>query len=762
MQRKSFPILFIILALSFFLSGFGIFDEISLARHAQKKKHHDIIKMLQPSLDQGKELSAWRLFFLTGAYYEIRDYQRALSTAHMMQKRVDAGDRSAYGADISVYPYIFRGYIYLDQGDPQKADMEGQKAYALLHSGGRDRQTFYQSELISICDFWGVALELTGKKEEAARLIRILNRINSQGQVFAPEKYIAIARIYMAKKDYAGALAAVKNPESKVSGLATAFYDQTFQEIPKLYILSKSLFETGNLSEAKEGYDQLLGHPRISEIGGIYWIVLTDRAKIALAEGKKDAAEDLLKKAIEVIEKQRSSITTEAGRIGFVGDKQTAYSELIMLLLHSGRTAEAFAYVERAKARALVDLLASQKNFRVLGSKARLVAADLNQLTKAENELAVVSAPENAETQNKTRSVIVTLKKDLQEKDPQTAALVTVTTPAAADIQGKLMPDETLLEYYGVGRNWHVFVLSREGITAKKLALADPNEDIDRLRQAIVHPSSGDYKIYAESLYRKLLAPVIPLIKTPKIILVSHGPLHYLPFAALYDGKGYLIDRFSIRYLPSASILSFLKTGVRKETANRALILGNPKLADPQYDLAFAQEEALAIGKILPGSKVLLRSEATATSFMSLAGQYPLIHLAVHGMFHPDRPLASALLLAPDQNHNGLVAASDLYSLSLTADLVTLSACETALGKVATGDDVVGFTRGFLYAGAGSLLSSLWPVDDRATRDLMVQFYSNLSSMSKDEALRQAQMKVKSNSPHPYYWAAFVLTGNAR
>ncbi|MBN2567833.1 MAG: CHAT domain-containing protein, partial [Deltaproteobacteria bacterium] len=124
-------------------------------------------------------------------------------------------------------------------------------------------------------------------------------------------------------------------------------------------------------------------------------------------------------------------------------------------------------------------------------------------------------------------------------------------------------------------------------------------------------------------------------------------------------------------------------------------------------------------------------------------------------------PLDSALLLAADSNNDGLLRAADLYNLSLNADLVTLSACETALGRVSTGDDVVGFTRGFLYAGARSLISSLWQVDDRATRDLMVHFYINLSKMSKDEALRQAQLETKEQYPHPYYWAAFLLTGSA-
>lgn len=138
-------------------------------------------------------------------------------------------------------------FIWIRENRKRPHSLVGETAFNLLHSGGRDRQNFYRSELISICDFWGVALELTGRKEEARKLIDTLNNVNSRDQVFAPEKYIALARIYMAKKDYANALASVRNPEAKVAGLTAAFYDQTFQEIPKLYILSKSLFETGNL-----------------------------------------------------------------------------------------------------------------------------------------------------------------------------------------------------------------------------------------------------------------------------------------------------------------------------------------------------------------------------------------------------------------------------------------------------------------------------------------------------------------------------------
>ncbi len=137
-------------------------------------------------------------------------------------------------------------------------------------------------------------------------------------------------------------------------------------------------------------------------------------------------AEEMLKKAIDVIEKQRSSINSEAGRIGFVGDKQTAYAELTALLLADGRYAEAFAYVERAKARALVDLLASQKNINSAADRLSKSRQRWSNLTKAENDLIVVAQVEDKEGQIKTRSVVLALKKDLQEKAPELATLVSV------------------------------------------------------------------------------------------------------------------------------------------------------------------------------------------------------------------------------------------------------------------------------------------------------------------------------------------------
>ncbi|MFH2045874.1 MAG: CHAT domain-containing protein [Pseudomonadota bacterium] len=761
MKHKKYFTRFVILLLSCFFAACSLSRDIRLSSYAQKQQLHEIINTLQPKLDKGNTLSSFQLFLLASSYNGIRNYNKALSITDLLQKQIDNGDNTFVGSDLTVYPQVLRGSIYLDQGEPQMAIEQGIIAYNLLHADGRDKQSFYTSQLISVYDILGVAYALSGNTPDAEKIADSLQNV-SITVMNGPEKYSALARIYMALKKYDKALSAIRNPDAKVTGTITAFYDQTFQEIPNLFILSKSLYETGNIAEAKKGYDRLLGHPQIEQIGSIYWIVLLDRAKIALAEGQKINAEDMLKKAIDIIEKQRSSINSEAGRIGFVGDKQTAYAEMATLLLDGNRYSEAFAYVERAKARVLVDLLASQKNIKApAGQTAVQIESTLARLNKSENDLNVVAqSDKDKEIQTKTRSVVLKLKKELQDNAPELAALVSVTTPSTTEIQSKIKNDETLLEYYCAGEKWYVFILTDKMISVHKLPVTDLNKNIEALRKNITTQNLPAFNRYSQMLYRQIFAVAAPAIKTEKLIIVPHGSLHYLPFAALLNGKEYLIDHFSIRMLPSASVLDFLKKSIKQENQG-ALIFGNPKLNNPKYDLKFAQDEALAISNIIPKSNVFLRNEASKYNLEKFGNKYSIIHLAVHGMFDIDKPLDSALLLAADTIDNGLLRAGDLYNLSLSADLVTLSACETALGKVATGDDVIGFTRGFLYAGAHSLISSLWQVDDEATRDIMVNFYTNLSKMNKDEALRQAQLKVKKQYPNPYYWAAFVLTGSA-
>ena len=285
------------------------------------------------------------------------------------------------------------------------------------------------------------------------------------------------------------------------------------------------------------------------------------------------------------------------------------------------------------------------------------------------------------------------------------------------------------------------------------------------------------------------------------MIIVPHDVLHYLPFHALQSPDGrYLIESYPIYYLSSASLLQFIKEK-RKARGERVLAFGNPDLGDPNKDLKFAELEAQEVRTLYPYSTVLVRKEATEGKSKGLSPQYDMLHFATHAELKEEDPLSSAILLAKDGKEDGRLEVREIFGMDLKANLVVLSACETGLGKLSSGDELVGLTRAFIYAGTPSVVASLWKVEDNSTAALMASFYRNLKTMSKVEALRQAQLELirgqassdllarrgvggigklgevpeaKSDSPgsvpvsisvstfHPYFWAPFILVGDGK
>ena len=303
--------------------------------------------------------------------------------------------------------------------------------------------------------------------------------------------------------------------------------------------------------------------------------------------------------------------------------------------------------------------------------------------------------------------------------------------------------------------------LSDGKLQTVKLNGAGLIDDVMAFRQLIETPGSPGFMDASRKLYKRLFQPIEGSIGKHSLIIVPHGVLHYVPMNALNDGQSYIIDRYSISMMPSASALKYL----RKRKAGKGggvLIFGNPDLGDAKLDLSYAEQEARDIAGIRPRSKVFIRKEATEEALRKYGSDYTYLHFATHGQFNPEFPLQSALLLTPDSHYNGMLSVNKIYSLNLTAEMVTLSACETGLSKIANGDDLVGLTRGFLYAGSSSIVASLWKVDDVATAQLMTRFYKEMDRTDKREALRTAQLETKKKYTHPYYWASFQLTGNAK
>ena len=255
------------------------------------------------------------------------------------------------------------------------------------------------------------------------------------------------------------------------------------------------------------------------------------------------------------------------------------------------------------------------------------------------------------------------------------------------------------------------------------------------------------------TLYQLLLQPIAPrLAGYNRLLLVPHGALlHYLPFAALYDGQHYLAERYQIVNLPNAALRQFPPQPVAKR--GRPAVFGYSSNGRLPYALA----EATAVADLLGGA-AYLEEAATLDQLQSSAAQSPILHLATHGDFNPDNPLFSGLQLA-----DGQLTTLDVFNLRLPGSLVVLSACQTGRSVVGGGDELLGLMRAFLYAGAAALLLSRWAIHDDATRHFMIHYYRQLQGgQSQSEALRLTQGHFLSGQAgaayrHPYYWAAFFL-----
>jgi CHAT domain-containing protein len=721
------------------------------------------------------------------AYSKLKKYNKSFSCLEQLENKIKKGDKIvtgfgilsfSYPKDITVIPSLLKAEAYIELVDYDQSVTLAKKAYELLPTIEwplNDRYFYWELRFrVRSLGILALAYALKGDRNNASHYaVKLENEktgfltfMNSPGAAIAieDEKLLGLIRVYMALGQYDKILALTKaNKEGFLASYSRlmegvgSYALFAFVDLPKQFIINKALYETGNIKEAKEGYDKLLSNPETKSNGEIYWPILFDRGRISQGEGDTKQAVDFYKQAIDVIENQRSTINTEASKIGFVGDKQAVYHNLVRALYQDKQYEKAFEYVERAKSRSLVDLLASKKDFAVKGGNEKEIRTALAMNDSAEMEAIIQDASID---KSKTRSIQVKTREDLKARSPELSSLVTVTSQPIAEIQSLIPKAEALIEYYYRDKDMYAFILSDGKLQTVKLDSEGMAEDIQAFRKLIDTPSSTQFMDLSRKLYKRLFQPLESALNKRNLIIVSHGTLHYLPVNALHDGGGYLIDRYSIRMMPSASAMKYLQER-KADKSGGILIFGNPDLGDPKYDLEYAQKEATEVAKIRPKSKVFLRKEATEGMLRQYSKDYSYLHFATHGQFNPEAPLQSALLLAPNPQYNGILTVDKLYSLNLNADLVTLSACETGLSKIANGDDLVGLTRGFLYAGSSSIVASLWKVDDLATSHLMMRFYMELDKTNKGDALRTAQLEMKKKYPHPYYWASFQLTGNA-
>jgi CHAT domain-containing protein len=350
-------------------------------------------------------------------------------------------------------------------------------------------------------------------------------------------------------------------------------------------------------------------------------------------------------------------------------------------------------------------------------------------------------------------------------------------------LQHELSQSELFVEYVLDDPNSYALAVTRDSIHRYTLPPRDLLEQEAAQYRATLKQQKTDPSL-GQRLYDGLLGGIPELKDKRDLIVVPDGKLHLLPFSALVNSGQYLLTSHLVTVAPSGTVLNLLRH--RSDQVNRdnfpyvgvaAWTLKAPPttllakvhraISGPERSqlvaLPESRTEVETIATDLPKpSTVLLGDRATETNFKQLPlSQYKVIHLALHGYVDPEIPDRSALVFAPENlgQNDGLLQVREIRNLPLNADLVTLSACDTGIGPVGE-EGVENIVNAFIDAGAQSVVSTLWEVEDQATAELMADFYSNLSRQEgKAEALRQAQLTMlKSGSP-PYYWAGFELDG---
>lgn len=528
------------------------------------------------------------------------------------------------------------------------------------------------------------------------------------------------------------------------------------------WLRGEILSKMQRFDEAEKLLNVALKKSRKFEQPAITQAAMNSLGTIALDTGKTLEAESLFESAIDVAESARSPLPGEDFRMAFFAKSLAPYDNLIQLYLANGDLERAFVSVERARSRSLLDSIASSKPARKNHATEKL-RVELNWMYSR------LARNEDAEASRLQKQIRVREKKlaaeTLRAQSSSRSRIQRSSTQLdGRTLQRALGEQSALIEFVEYGGLYSAFVITGDRVEYVK-NIATEKEILSileglhfqfgalRFGGAALATFARQLKsradIYLQKLYAALLRPVNGTLGNRDLIIVPAGALNYVPFHALFDGEKYVIESREIRYAPSASVWTKLNSRKSKAPANALLMA----FADERIPLVDREVDRLAMR--LPKATKLKGKQATFAAFQKHAADFDLIHLACHGQFRSDNPMFSSLHLA-----DGSVTVRDVCASRLKAELVTLSACETGLNEVSAGEEIIGLARGFLSAGARSLILSLWTVNDEATAGLMADLYDSLQRGETIAAsLRIAQVKLVKRGEHPYFWSPFLVIG---
>ncbi len=538
--------------------------------------------------------------------------------------------------------------------------------------------------------------------------------------------------------------------------------------------ISHLLLDRNKLKDADSGLTRVFNLTANPEL---LWQVCYHRGRIHEKKGQADSAIVSYKKAIEIIESIREKFTIEEFKSIYLENKIDVYDRLIRLLIEHGSEREAFYYSERARARAFLDMLANIKPDIREGAdknyieKEQLLSFQMQQLKKQiqksmldfyeDEAMRTMSASLNEELE-RTRKEYSEVILQLKLMNSSYPSLISVEPPPLEIIQSSLDDSTALLEYWIGKEGTFLWVVAKKTFRFYTIDLSSEQmaDIVKKCRQSISSQKEKEDGSL-NGLYEAIIRPAESVINDfTSIGIIPHGPLHFLPFQALNDKEGiFLIEKIKIFYAPSSGV--YLQC--REKTPEKGDYFLGMALGDLMigtfFGLPGTSREVDAISAFYPEKTIKKKVDISEDFFKQQVKKFNIIHLATHAYFNKEQPLFSYLLLHPTENNDGQLTVHEVFGLDLRARLVVLSACQTGLGDISRGDELVGLSRAFIYAGTPSVIVSLWSLADEPAAQLMIQFHRHLKTKPAPEALALAQREMIKENKSPYYWAPFVLVG---
>ena len=619
-----------------------------------------------------------------------------------------------------------------------------------------------------------------------------------------------IGGVYLLKGDYAQTL--VYAQKALVPAEALGLNEMQAQIF---YNIGEANLRLGQYQAASEYATRAASLAAQTGIPDILWKAKTIAGSAHLALNQPQLARQHFLESIETVEKLRKLVAGgEREQQRYFETKVDPYQGMVQLLLAQHDTAQALSYAERAKGRVLLDVLSSGRAniTKAMTSEElkrdRELTAEIAQLNTQLTRLKTQSKPPAPQVDDiksrldKARLDYEAFQTRLYTAHPELKVQRGQTEPLTLDEMAALLPDvrTAILEYVITEDRTYLFVLRKaapKGVRDKAAAeltvhtLNLKGTELAELAESFrkrVSERDLSIKEPAGRLYDLLIKPAEGQLRgVSKLRIVPDGALWNVPFQALQQGRrGYLLEHYTISYAPSLSVLREME---RRANALRAastlLAMGNPTLSrdtvanvrvahrdEPLSPLPDAEKEVNTLGRLYgPGSKVLIGQLAREVTMKDEAANFKVLHFATHAILDDRNPLYSQILFSQaenDKHEDGLLEAWELMKLDLNAELAVLSACETARGRIAAGEGIIGMSWALFVAGTPSAVVSQWKVDSARSSELMIEFHRSLvrkqgagkPRLTKSEALREAALKVfRSSYNHPAYWAGFILIG---